>query len=363
MADNSATSHDLTIGHAAQVSLSQLCARILAYVETQPSITTLRSSVRHAPSSAALHSLPEEMISMVANYLRDMIFEDEIEKWLRLSRCLDGACETSSHLHRDEMAAPGYDSPNSDYDEALVEDAWQRHEEAVNYCYEDLTHLDGESDFAKRVQCFAKYSSIRPYFVMSKSYHALYASPAEFGINAKAYLVLPITKLPIRFTPGLDLATFTVNATIDRSLTTELSEDQRQEFRAVATMLKLHPYDAQEEMELTMELELHDLEVEKRRRKAYQAGLDVGTSNHAKGEEGRHSGGRDMGGEGDVGNSGEEGTNEECDAGAGNQGQGEEVLTIKWPRVALPRQYEPQKAFQPKLMILGCGEFSAITSE
>lgn len=198
---------------------------------------------------------------------------------------------------------------------------------------------------------------------MSKYYHALYASPAEFGVDAKAYLVLPITKLPIRFTSGLDLATFTVNATIDRSLTTELSEVQRQEFRAVARMLKLHPYDAQEEMELSMDLELHDLEVEKRRRKAYQAGLDVGTSNHAKEEEGRHPGGGESGGKGDIGNSKEEGTNEESDAGVGNEGQGQDVLTIKWPRVSLSRQYEPQKAFQPKLMVLGCGEFSALSSE
>ncbi|KAL8942231.1 MAG: hypothetical protein Q9211_001475 [Gyalolechia sp. 1 TL-2023] len=353
MANNPVTSQDINIVYAAQVSLPQLCARVLAFVETKASITTLRFSVRHAPFSAALHSLPEEMISMVAGYLRDLAFEDQIERWLRLSRCLAGECKTSSHLRPDERAAPGYDSPNSNYDEALVEDAWQRHAEAVNCCYKDLTDLDGNSGFAKRIQCFAKYSTLRPYFVMSKSYNTLYSSPAEFAIDAKAYLVLPVTKIPILFTPSYEAVNFIVNTTIDLSLTRELSENQRQEFHAAAAMLKVHPYDAHEEKELGMQLWLYDLKVDQRRIEAYEAESDVGVPNDGELDEG----GEDNWEQGDVGRSGgEEDTN------AGYKGQREELPTLDWPRLSLPREDEPQTQFQPKLMVLGCGEPNALPS-
>ncbi|KAL9001422.1 MAG: hypothetical protein Q9188_005454 [Gyalolechia gomerana] len=232
---------DLTIGWAARVSLPQLCARLIAYGDTQPSITAFRLAIQHAPSSA-LRSLPEEVTLMIANNVRDIAYQRNIEQWIQIAKCLTNTCTDLSHARCDGL----------DWCEGNVYD---RHRKILAYWTKWLTELNGKSGIAKYVEIFAQNTSIQPYLMVEKSYHGYSLCHPGYDVDAKAYLVLPVVRAPIISTPGYDVASLAINSTIDLSTSTHLTEDQHKSFRTAAAMLRLHPYNAEEDKALE---KLHD---------------------------------------------------------------------------------------------------------
>lgn len=69
-------------------------------------------------------------------------------------------------------------------------------------------------------------------------------------IDAKAYLIVPLTQAPIFSTPEDEAATFTVDSELDHSLIAGAMDNQRQRVQTTAAMLGLHPYDADEDESL-----------------------------------------------------------------------------------------------------------------
>ncbi len=68
-----------------------------------------------------------------------------------------------------------------------------------------------------------------------------------FEVYAKGYLIIPLTRSPIHASCGEDTNSFTVESLLDLQMLTDLTDDQRQKFKAAATLLNLHAYDAKED--------------------------------------------------------------------------------------------------------------------
>ncbi|KAL8993309.1 MAG: hypothetical protein Q9169_006445 [Polycauliona sp. 2 TL-2023] len=240
----------LTIAWAAQVSLPQLCARLTAYVQTKATITALRFSARHS-LSAAFRRLPEEILAIIASCLRDVVYQSEIEQWIKIDRCLANTCDPLSHFSHEEMTKRYRCCTNwmtgdeMDYDEFLQE-IIVRHDDVLETWYGALAGTYGTATIAKFAKVFEQDFGIRPYFVLDKQYEDLYEVP-NYVVDAKAYLSIPLTHMPISSTAGPEVATFAVNTILDFSILTELTEDQQRNFTAAATVLDLHAYNSDED--------------------------------------------------------------------------------------------------------------------
>ncbi|KAL9024650.1 MAG: hypothetical protein Q9180_007844 [Flavoplaca navasiana] len=81
MSPKSFSSKTVFLAWAAQVSLVQLGARLVAYTDTKATITAFRIAVRHA-ASKPLGTLPEEVLDLIVEELREMVFEPELEESL-----------------------------------------------------------------------------------------------------------------------------------------------------------------------------------------------------------------------------------------------------------------------------------------
>ena len=69
-----------------------------------------------------------------------------------------------------------------------------------------------------------------------------------FEVDAKGYLIIPLTRSPIRHASwGKDTNSFNVDSLLDLQMLTDLTDDQRRKFKAAATLLNLHAYDAEED--------------------------------------------------------------------------------------------------------------------
>lgn len=217
----------------------------MAHVETQPGITAFRAIFRHVPPESILNKVPEELVSMIGDQVRQMAFEDEIEKWVRLEICLREECGSVSHLSYAELCPPGYDNFTEAYESKMALIARERHAKDVEDFRESLMNLEGDSAFAKRVQCFSKYSPIIPLFCIEEPPHD---GPGGFK-DTYAYIII--------YDP------FEQRLSWAPSSGQHPSDARIQEFHAAATMLKLHPYDEHEEEQLSDQIYNHDLDIDK----------------------------------------------------------------------------------------------------
>ena len=149
MSDSASSSEELTIGWAARVSLPQLGARLMAYVETKASITTFRLAARYT-SSPALRKLAEEILTNIATCVRDVSYRSKIEEWIKVDRCLANVCDPLSHFSHEEMTMRHRCCTNwmtgdeIDYDD-FSQEMWDRHEERTTRWYDNLTAVHDKS--------------------------------------------------------------------------------------------------------------------------------------------------------------------------------------------------------------------------
>ena len=102
MSANFAFPGDIIVALATPVSLAQFGARLFAYVGTKASLTTFRFAMKNS-LLAACRDLPEEIISSIAAEVREQVFQQKIEDWDDLSRCLAGSCAANSILSDAEL--------------------------------------------------------------------------------------------------------------------------------------------------------------------------------------------------------------------------------------------------------------------
>ena len=99
MSANIAFPGDISVAWATPVCLAQFGARLFAYVGTKASLTALRLVIKNT----AYRSLPEEIISLIAVEVREQVFQQKIEDWDYLSKCLAGSCTAPSFLSDAEL--------------------------------------------------------------------------------------------------------------------------------------------------------------------------------------------------------------------------------------------------------------------
>ncbi|KAL8918046.1 MAG: hypothetical protein Q9208_007568 [Pyrenodesmia sp. 3 TL-2023] len=250
MPPDSFSPRDLTIAWAARVSLPQLGARLMAFIETRASITVFRLAVQNAPSTV-FGNLPEELIAMIARNVRDMAFERRMKKWVKISNCLTDNCNALSHVHSDEISDinnhEGYNLSEDELQEAFSDEYTERHRHKVAKWYRNLTTMDGRSEIGKCARILAQEHGIRPYFMMNPLYGAEGYDYIDNPFDARAYLILPVTQAPVSSARGDETAIFAVNGILDPSMMAALRDDQRQKFQTTAAMLSLHPYNVEED--------------------------------------------------------------------------------------------------------------------
>ena len=86
------------IAWAAQVSLPQLAARLIAYTDARASVNIFRL-IALKSHIKALRGLPNEVFAMIASGLWQVVFKREIVTWIRRSECLNGSC-SMPYLYR-----------------------------------------------------------------------------------------------------------------------------------------------------------------------------------------------------------------------------------------------------------------------
>ena len=136
---------DIIVAWAIPVSLAQLGARLFAYVETKAAITTFRLVARDTTVTAC-HSLPEEIKSLIASKLRDIVFKHRMKEWVKIRKCLAALTVLgySSEFEDDELVS-----------EQFSESLFDEHQRDIKRYCNVLMHLESRSRLAKCVRvCF-----------------------------------------------------------------------------------------------------------------------------------------------------------------------------------------------------------------
>lgn len=179
---------------------------------------------------------------------------------------------------------------------------------------------------------------------MRKTYKDCDEDFEDFDVDAKAYLIIPITKAPILSSPGNDVATYAVNTTMDPSSVAGLTNEHRQKFQTAAAMLRLHPFDLDEGESM------------------YEEAVQIPTPTpcvcggccdpyHEKDSEGFDHG--DI----EVGSS--KAANAKSDSNAAEEQPAELSLVLSETHNEPNPKPSKAKELQPQLMILGFGELQA----
>ena len=141
----------VNLAWATPFHLAQLGARLEAYAETKAAITTFRFAAR----SKFLSKLPEEIISNIADKVRDTVVRHKMIKWTKINSCLSNTCTSSSHLRRSDVDFVDNFGSSNVYrrvSERLEQGAAEQHQKDVRRYYNMLTDPNRSSKFAKCVQ-------------------------------------------------------------------------------------------------------------------------------------------------------------------------------------------------------------------
>ena len=93
------------------VSTSDAVARVQAYYDSKPQVEALRFCVENSdPSIRALGRFPEEIISIIAEFMRDDLYSESasermclLQRWRGLENCLKNTCLLFDHYADEEM--------------------------------------------------------------------------------------------------------------------------------------------------------------------------------------------------------------------------------------------------------------------
>ena len=153
--------NDITLAWAVSVDYAKLGARLEAYVETKAQITTLKACVASSCSThPSISKLPPEIVTAIANALKDIVYVPKIKRWLRAQKCVHNECERVDHFTKQELWK--YESwselPLEEDDDILYQDSLERHQDAV-YQHLDKITQPVSHKFATRFAKAKKVSS------------------------------------------------------------------------------------------------------------------------------------------------------------------------------------------------------------
>lgn len=106
---------------AVEVDYPQLGARLEAYVDTKAQITTLKACVAH-PEARPVSKLLVELVSMVGDALKDIVYTQKIPEWHQGARCVQNECVGRDHFKTSELSTRFEDDvipDTEDFEESL----------------------------------------------------------------------------------------------------------------------------------------------------------------------------------------------------------------------------------------------------
>ncbi|KAL8792644.1 MAG: hypothetical protein Q9195_004772 [Heterodermia aff. obscurata] len=254
MASDDPASLNKTIAWDTGVDLAHLSARLLSYLTTKATISTFRFAMKYS-STEACRNLPEELLMMIANAVREPCFRLELEKWDILSKLIAKMCEI--------FAVPSQGEVNRKltmvYKHAGCRGhlgVWFPHDYAESNSEPNPHHrvqLSGKSasTLAKCKEIFAQEFGIRPLFLLRRKYPngdaRNHAPWNHYPVEAKAYLTLPMNRISKEPHPDSEPMLLYVGNFLDRSRATarleSLTEEQRQRLRRANKVLGIHKSD------------------------------------------------------------------------------------------------------------------------
>lgn len=190
------------------------------------------------------------------------------------------------------------------------------------------------------LQRFFRKFGIFPYCIASKLYN-------EWGridkVHCKAYLTLPIETVTIELDCGFGCAGFFYDSMLDPSVFQGLSDKGRDKLQIAAKMLKIHPYDPEEDESVYAD-----------------EPLGPNFADPQASEESRSSE-RDSEKEREKRNEGENNKPQSGTHSAGNKMTKPSTGPIRL-KLSFPGAKKPVLEFKPRLRILGCTELYAYDS-
>lgn len=146
--------HDkISLAWAVRVDYTQLGARLEAFVETKAAISTFRACVSHA-GSKKMSKLPPEIISMIANSIKDIVYLPKIRQWLGARKCVLNKCRPRDHFTTSELS-DFYTivSSSTDVDEYLYADSMAIHERTARNHLKKITMPSTKKSVNKFAKC------------------------------------------------------------------------------------------------------------------------------------------------------------------------------------------------------------------
>ena len=171
---NSSSSNYITIAWAMPVSLPQMGARVMSYAQTKAQITTFRLVTKYTTLTSC-RNLPEEIISIIANNVRDAVFKQRIKRWTKIDRCLANTCTIMSHVSKADLRSFKTESMITSnalereefLEECFEEDAEEEHRKIVRRYCKRLMDLDGTGKIAKGVRVRVYHFQHVKFFVLN----------------------------------------------------------------------------------------------------------------------------------------------------------------------------------------------------
>jgi hypothetical protein len=86
------------------VRIEQLGAHLKAYVDTLPTITTLRLCNRLGTGDAYhVNRLAAELVKLIEEHIIELEREDTLKTYSKALRCCEGSCEPLDHFTQEEL--------------------------------------------------------------------------------------------------------------------------------------------------------------------------------------------------------------------------------------------------------------------
>ena len=136
----------INLAWAVGVNYAQLGARLEAYVETKPTITTFRACLPHSPIPA-VSNIPLEVIETIEEALKDMVYFPKVRDWLQDCKCIRNECGFRDHF-------PERDDASIDFEDDVEWDGRiQMHQGILDDHVHKVTHPASNRTVGKFARC------------------------------------------------------------------------------------------------------------------------------------------------------------------------------------------------------------------
>ena len=146
----------------------RLSARLEAYVETKPAISTFVACIAHS-TVPSMSNLPLEIVTLISDELKDLAYIPKVQRAVRAEECVHNRCEQRDHFTKHELYSLCDECYGTKYEyECLEEDSMERHDNTVDTYLRKLTHTKVAKE-NKRISEFARCKEVSHIPVSCKS--------------------------------------------------------------------------------------------------------------------------------------------------------------------------------------------------